>query len=63
MVGHVQKTYGGEGASACCRMAAILNSYVLVFPQAATAGQRSLLLSALMHMNYAYLEKTGDDGK
>ena len=62
VVGHVQKVYGGEGAAVCCRMVANLNSYVLDFPPGCTAAQRSLLLGGLMHINYAYLEKTGACG-
>jgi hypothetical protein len=57
VVAHLQKTYGGGGFAALCRMGAGFNNYILEFPADSTVDERMLLVTALFQIEYIFFER------
>ena len=66
-VASVQKTYapGGSGkcgcSKSCIRMGGMFSNYIVEFPKNSTARQRALILASVLHNDYIFFEKKGNE--
>jgi hypothetical protein len=68
-VASVQKTYapGGVGkcgcSKACIRMGGMFSNYIIEFPKSSTARQRALIIASVLHNDYIWFEKKGNENQ
>lgn len=68
VVATMQKTYaGGEGQDGCldsgfCRMCGYYSQYIVEFPEGSTPNQRALIITSIIHTDFQFFEKEGNDG-
>lgn len=60
-VGHIQKTYGADGANALCRCFYEFSNYVVEFPEKATPVEKGLFIAAVMNTEYVYFNRSGNE--
>lgn len=67
VVATMQKTYAaGEGKDGCldsgfCRCCGRFSQYLIEFPEGATPNQRALIITSVLHTDFMFHEKTGDE--
>lgn len=62
VVATIQKTYAPSGdCCACLRCSSFFDTYLVAFPPGATEDERALIMAAVLHIDYAYFERTGEE--